>query len=259
MGSIDRYKNMGVKYAWVVDYFDKKDEFWDNNSLGSMMVTTLKTFLADAGVTQKNKITHFGETIADIGADSSLSWALMLCNLAYSSQFNWWIKNIRFNESYSEDQLKYMLNDIVPSENSKKNIISGFKNIFYYNEILSQKIGLGVCECEAKGKNLYLASVTRFPWENPDARVILYALYLFAEKCGNYKQFTLTRLLDTSIESEGISPTQIFGLSRDTMEKMLNGLTFNYPDLIEARFTLGLDNITLKSEKSAEEILNELF
>ena len=43
------------------------------------------------------------------------------------------------------------------------------------------------------------------------------------------------------------------------MEKILNGLTFNYPDLIEARFTLGLDSITLKSDKSANEILNELF
>lgn len=43
------------------------------------------------------------------------------------------------------------------------------------------------------------------------------------------------------------------------MEKILNGLTFNYSDLIEARFTLGLDNITLKSDKTANEILNELF
>jgi phosphoadenosine phosphosulfate reductase len=66
-------------------------------------------------------------------------------------------------------------------------------------------------------------------------------------------------LLDHSIDSDGISPTQMFGLNRETMEKVLNGLTFNYPDLIEARFTLGLDNITLKSDMSAEEILNELF
>ena len=88
---------------------------------------------------------------------------------------------------------------------------------------------------------------------------LFYALYKFAEACGNYRQFTLTRLLDTSVESAGISPTQIFGLNRETMEKILNGLTFNYPDLIEARFTLGLDNITLKSDKTANEILNELF
>ena len=110
-----------------------------------------------------------------------------------------------------------------------------------------------------KGKNLFLKNIIRFSWQNPDERVVLYSLYKFAEACGNYKQFTLTRLLDYSIESDGVSPTQIFGLSRETMEKILNGLTFNYPDLIEARFTLGLDNITLKSDKSAEEVLNELF
>ena len=65
--------------------------------------------------------------------------------------------------------------------------------------------------------------------------------------------------MDFNIESDGISPTLIFGLDRETMERILNGLTFNYPDLIEARFTLGLDNITLKSELSSAEILNELF
>ena len=43
------------------------------------------------------------------------------------------------------------------------------------------------------------------------------------------------------------------------MEKILNGLTFNYPDMIEARFTLGLDSITLKSEMSAADLLNNLF
>ena len=70
---------------------------------------------------------------------------------------------------------------------------------------------------------------------------------------------TLTRLLDHNVESDGISPSQVFGLDREAMEKLLNAMTFNYPDLIEARFTLGLDNITLKSELSSAEILNELF
>lgn len=260
MGSIDRYKNMGIKYSWVEKYFENKDLFWDSNhGLGSMMVTSLKAFLGDAGVTTKNKFNDFGFMLDDIGIDTELAWALMLCNLAYTSQFNWWIKNIEFNNSYSEDQIKYMLEDIVPSENSRKNIISGFKNIFYYNDILAKNLGLGDCDCEIKGKNLFLKNIIRFSWQNPDERVVLYSLYKFAEACGNYKQFTLTRLLDYSIESDGVSPTQIFGLSRETMEKILNGLTFNYPDLIEARFTLGLDNITLKSDKSAEEVLNELF
>ena len=117
------------------------------------------------------------------------------------------------------------------------------------------RVGLGEM---AKEKNKAV-SIYRTSWETPDERVILYSLYQFAEACGNYKQFTLTRLLDHDVESDGISPTQIFGLDRDTMEKILNGLTFNYPDLIEARFTLGLDNITLKSDKTASEVLDELF
>ena len=142
---------------------------------------------------------------------------------------------------------------------SSFDIVSAFKNIFISIKPLSNELGFGICDYEEKSNGRKLNSIVRFPWLNPDERVMLYSLYLFAEKCGNYKQFTLTRLLDTSIESAGISPTQIFGLDRETMEKILNGLTFNYPDLIEARFTLGLDNITLKSDKSANEILNELF
>jgi len=128
-----------------------------------------------------------------------------------------------------------------------------------------RELGLGsVADYEEKTSSsgretITLNSFIRGSWKSPDEKVILYSLYKFAEACGNYKQFTLTRLLDHEVESDGISPTQIFGLDRETMEKILNGLTFNYPDLIEARFTLGLDNITLKSDKTAAEVLDELF
>lgn len=42
------------------------------------------------------------------------------------------------------------------------------------------------------------------------------------------------------------------------MEKILNGLSVNYPDFISASFTLDLDNITLKSDKTSEDVL-QLF
>ena len=140
---------------------------------------------------------------------------------------------------------------------------NGFKVILDTTKPLNS-IGFGTPEIEEKVTKTgdvkkRLLSIYRAPWRTPDERVILYSLYKFAEKCGNYRQFTLTRLLDTSIESDAVSPTQIFGLDREIMEKILNGLTFNYPDLIEARFTLGLDNITLKSDMSADDILIKLF
>lgn len=98
----------------------------------------------------------------------------------------------------------------------------------------------------------------RCEWEDPDAKVILYSLYKFAEACGGYYQFTLETLLDDSIERDGVSPTCIFGLSRDTMVRILNGLAVNYPEFISASFTLDLDTITLRptgSELTSEDVL----
>ncbi|NLC75515.1 MAG: phosphoadenosine phosphosulfate reductase, partial [Clostridiales bacterium] len=73
--------------------------------------------------------------------------------------------------------------------------------------------------------------------------------------CGGYYQFTLSRLLNHDIDSDGVSPTEIFGIDRDQMEKLLTGLSVNYPEFINASFTLDLDNITLRSEKTSQDVL----
>ena len=62
--------------------------------------------------------------------------------------------------------------------------------------------------------------------------------------------------MNHDIDSNGVSPTEIFGLDRNQMEKILNGLTINYPDFINASFTLDLDNITLNSEKTSQDVLS---
>lgn len=216
------------------------------------MFSFFKRFLKDADLLDDNGFTRFAEIISDIGLDENLSWALMLANLAYNPQIGWYICNISFGETMSKEYVCSMLVDSGADEKWVNDVWSSLARIL---DLPFSHVGLGEM---VKEKNKAVA-LYRTGWQVPDERVVLYSLYQFSEKCGNFKQFTLTRLLDTSIESDGISPTQIFGLNRDTMEKVLNGLTFNYPDLIEARFTLGLDNITLKSDKSAEEILNELF
>ena len=61
--------------------------------------------------------------------------------------------------------------------------------------------------------------------------------------------------MNFSIDSDGVSPADMFGLNRETMEKLLNGLTINNPEFISASFTLDLDNITLRSDKTSEDVL----
>lgn len=255
MGSVDRYGNMGIEYEWVKKYFDKKDEFWASpHGLGTNMVKYLKSFLNDSGITVKGKFTDFGTVVEAIGIEDVNAWALLVCNLAYTSEYNWWIKNTVVGQTYTTEAIISLLGDDM-SSNSKSHIASGYKNIFISTTQVGNELGLGICDYEVRKGRRYLNSITRGSWKNPDPRVILYSLYKFAEGCGGYYQFTLSRLLNHDIDSDGISPTEIFGLDRNQMEKLLTGLSVNYPEFINASFTLDLDNITLRSEKISRDVL----
>lgn len=255
MGSIDRYSNMGIENSWVLEYFKSKDKFWDSaHSLGKNMVKALKAFLNDSEITYKNQFTNFGQIVDNLGIETEDSWALMACNLAYTSEFNWWIKNIKFSCTYTPESIFSMLDDTM-SKNSRDHIVSAYKNIFISNVVLANDIGMGVCDYEIKGGRRYLNSITRIPWGKPNPVVILYSLYKFAEACGDYYQFTLSRLLEHDIDSDGVSPTEIFGIDREQMEKILTGLNINYPDFITTQFNLDLDTITLNAEKTSGDVL----
>lgn len=255
MGSIDRYGNMGIEFDWVREYFKSKDEFWTSpHSLGTNMVKNLKSFLNDSNITEKNRFTDFGGIIDTIGIETTTAWGLIACNVAYTSEFNWWIKNIAFSYNYTPEAIFSLLDDSM-SKNSREHIVAAYRNIFISITPLGNEIGMGVCDYDIKGGKRRLNSVVRMPWNQPNPIVILYSLFKFAEACGDYYQFTLKRLLDHSIDSDGISPTEIFGLDRETMMRLLNGLSINHPDFITASFTLDLDSITLNADKTSADVL----
>lgn len=288
MTGLDRYYSFGIKENWLRVYFDYEgtSSFWKSDGDGEVpnkKKDAFLNFVKDAGLVDEDKSlkgkeykyikykpNKFAEKMFSLGVDDESMWAYLMCNLVYaedSEEFRWFIKNIPFSETSTPESIKLRLDEVMENDKSglgKRNICDALKS-FLIKTPFGKQLGLGsVIDYEEKVSSNGRETITlnyfvKGSWKNPDEKVILYALYKFAEACGNYRQFTLTRLLDTSVESAGISPTQIFGLNRETMEKILNGLTFNYPDLIEARFTLGLDNITLKSDKTANEILNELF
>lgn len=262
MGSVDRYGNMGIEYDWVRKYMENTEDFWNSaHGLGTNMVKYLKSFLSDSGIAVRKKsdyvLTDFGQKVKQLGVEDVNAWGLMVSNLVYTSEYNWWVKNTVVDQTYTPAAIMAMLGDDM-TVNSKKNIVSAYKNIFISTEQVGTELGLGLCDYQLKNGKRYLESITRGKWKNPDPRVVLYSLFKFAEACGDYYQFTLKRLLNHDIESDGISPTQIFGLDRNTMEKLLTGLSVNYPEFINASFTLDLDNITLREGKTSQDVL-ELF
>lgn len=249
--SLNCYSTHAPKLEWIKQYFSLKNDFTISNSLGSQMFSFFKRFLRDAELIDGDNFSEFAKTIDYIGVDEIESWGLILTNLSYSPQLNWYIKNINMNERASKDYVTSMLMESGTNERAANDI---FRSFTRFVELPFSEVGMGFSE---KEKNKTVA-ITRTAWQNPDPRVVLYALYKFAENCGSYYQFTLTRLLSHEIDSDGVSPTEIFGLDREQMERILNGLSVNYPDFITASFTLDLDNITLRNDKTSKDVL-ELF
>ena len=252
---INKYLSVGVDAEWI-------NSFIDDNSFepGNRKTDVMYVFMTDAGIVAKRKLTSFGELITRMGTSDANSWALMLCNLAYTPAFQWYIKNIPFNETYYERQLDIDMGEDT-TKKAKSEFWNGFKTILDTNEAFKE-IGLGIPDITVKqttaGEKKSMNSLVRQPWQDPDPRVILYSLYKFAEACGDYYHFTLRRLLDHDVDSAGISPTQIFGTDSDSMQQILIGLSINYPEFINASFTLDLDKIDLVNTKSSSDVL-ELF
>jgi phosphoadenosine phosphosulfate reductase len=249
MKSINSFANHAPKLDWVKDFFEKKADYWTNNNLGPNQVIMFKRFLRESGLLDNNDISKTTNLIDVIGWESESAWGIILSNFAYNAQCRWYINNLEIGQIYLRETVSNMLADVGVSKNDATSIINAFKR--FCELPLGTKLNFGMVT--EKGKQI--DTIVRCKSTLEDNRVILYALYKFAEACEGYYQFTLTRLLDRTIESTGISPTQIFGFDRDDMERFLNGLSAKYPDFINATFTHDLDKITLREDKTSVAVL----
>ena len=249
--SLDCYAGHAPKLEWIEQFFQYGDEFFDKHTLGTAMISFFKRFLRDSEMIDNNQLTHTARMLINLGVSNPATWAVILVNTSYSPEIGWYIANIPFSEAISKDRLLTMLEE-AGCKSSSANYISGA-----YRRILALPFGseLNMGTIIPEGKSF---SIERGVWTTPVPEVILYSLYKFAEACGDYHQFTLSYLMDETIERDGVSPTTIFGLDRDTMIRIINGLAINYPDYISASFSFDLDTITLRKDKKSEDILDLL-
>lgn len=249
--SLNCYSHHAPKADWFKQYFEYKNEFDQKHSLGSQMYSFFKRFLRDSELLDEGEFTRTAQIIDKIGLDEPAAWGIMLTNLSYTPQINWFVKRMNMGETYSKEYTLSLLIQDGAKESWVNDIWSSFGR---FVELPFNEVGMGHAYKEKKR----VVSITRVPWEYPEPLVVLYSLYKFAEACDGYYQFTLTRLLNHDIDSDGVSPTEIFGIDRDKMEKILNGLSVNYSEFINCSFTIDLDNISLRSDKTSADVL-ELF
>ena len=246
--SLNSYSHHAPKMDWIRQFFEFKNDFESNHTLGSQMYSFFKRFLRDANLLDEKGFSSTAEVVEKLGYENPVAWGILFVNLCYSPQVSWYVNNVGFDEYHTKLQLATLMIEAGAKESWTNDIFGSLSRLI---ELPLGDIGMGQIDKTDKKNPV----ICRTPWYDPSPEVILYSLYRFSEACGDYYQFSLETLLDESIEREGVSPCRIFGLDKDAMVRILNGLSINYPDYISASFTLDLDNITLREDKKSSDVL----
>ena len=207
--------------------------------------------MADSDLAVKEKTTKFCDLAKALGYASESSWGLIYTNLAYNNaQIRWYIDNLILDVCYNRDAV---VNNLMEENLSKAD--AGFV-AGAFKRLCDTPLGTVLHFGKTAVKGSKLLSLTRTKCAVHDDRVVLYALYRYAKACGDYYEFNLSRLTDTTIQSAGISPVKLFGFAEDELTAILRGLSPKYPDFINATFTHGLNKITLREDKDADAVLD---
>lgn len=248
---LNTFSDHAPKVDWLKNFFDAPNDFMKENSLGVMQNVQFKRFLFDAELADRKTktATDFTELVKKIGWDSATAWGLILVNLVYNNpQIRWYVENFPIGEGIARTVVEEKLQAMEISPKDSKSIVKAFNRLCEIPLGTALKFGMTT----SNGKNL--ATLKRTKAKIDDGRIILYALYKFAEAAGGWYQFNLTRLMSET-DSAGVSPTKIFGSEREEMEQILNGLSTNYPEFINATFTHDLEKISLVPEKNSQDVL----
>ncbi len=249
--SLNTYSHFSPRLEWIEQYFSYKNDFKTNHKLGKNMYDFFIPFLRNSGLMDTNGFSYTATVLEKLGLNNQATWGIMLVNLSYTRQVQWVVTTIPFERNMTKDEMVLLMLEDGAKETWTSDV---FTSISRLGELPFGEIGFGKAT-----KDKHNVWFIRTPWDNPNPVVVLYSLYKFAKACGDLHQFTLTYLMDESIEREGISPTTIFGLNRNTMIRIINGLAINYPDFISATFTYDLDTITLRKDKKSEDVLELLL
>lgn len=246
MKSLNSFADHAPKRDWLVSFFELKEDFFTEHSLGPMMYDMFRRFLKDAGLNEKNHFTDFAELISEMGWETDVALGLMLVNLAMENpQIAWYVNNMDIGYYYDRAKVEDMLTMLEVKPKDAKSIVKAFKRIV--ETPFGTVLNFGYADED---------DLVRTKCNISDNRVFLYALYKFAEKCNLDKEFHVSYLYDESIERDGVSPVRLFGLyDEEELKSMLLGLSAAYPEFINATFTNDLKTITLRN-KTSQDVLN---
>jgi hypothetical protein len=180
----------------------------------------------------------------------------MWVNLAYNSKIvEFYTSNIAFNRAYSKKEILELMIPVFTgiSEATLSNPLGALCSMFGIKEqsIIGDTIKQGIII--AKGNAV--DTISRQPYNDISPISVAYSLYRYAESKKRYA-LTVSELYDSK-QTEGIY--RQFGVSRERFETVLRTLKEDKNRILNADLNMGLDNINLREDLTAKDILTMLM
>lgn len=242
---INAYNNFGLRTDFVSVYLAEREAFDQTAQLNrAKQVPAAKAWFRQ-GLLMHAKTTIPTKLLGVFdkrGLEDRFAWDCVwmgLCN--YAPMVKWLVCTLKLNVFYTDAELFDMLGNGI-KDVTKRGGMQALKNM-----LVSTPFGTdenSVCKLTKKGKNtIGLARRSR----SVDSLVILYGLYVMAEKSGR-GTFTVRQMMTADFDGEVVSPLAAFGIAPDEFKKQCMGLAALYPDYIGCSFTLGLDEVRVFPE-----------
>jgi ferredoxin len=255
--SIDRYAGFGLRKMWLDKFFSNTEGFFESNHglNPTKQIPPFTCWLREAEILNRDdkKISIAGKILTDnYFSKEIVIWEIIWVNLSYNSTIaQWYVKNVDWNTRLQKVEQEVLLRNSFPQykERTLHNALEALLNTFKEGS-LGYTLLLGKHETENK-KTI----VIKQPYNDISTVAVAYSLYRYAESKKRYA-LTVSELYDAK-QTEGIY--RQFGVSRERFETILRTLKEDKNRVLNADLNMGLDNINLREDLTAIDILTMLM
>lgn len=271
LNGIDRYSTFGLRDEWMPLIFTHEERWHERNNLGPVQVKAVGSWLADAGLIVKEKVTPLFGRIRDLYfMEPVAAWQILWVSMYHGSPIvNLFCDNVGFDEYLDKkgimEAIRPDLGDI--KDSTVENPVSALINMFD-----NSRLG-AIVSMRKRGRS---SLVKRIHLDDLDHHVVAYSLYRLAEDIGS-REIGLEylygdecpggplRLFGTTMESIAVklqeSPSitlddGVIHLDDTSSDEILDSYISSFRVKIDERPHLGSEDLEFR-DRLGELIINE--
>ncbi|MBP3404652.1 MAG: phosphoadenosine phosphosulfate reductase family protein [Kiritimatiellae bacterium] len=256
MNGINKYMTFGLRPDWITALLEEREAFRSTMRLGTRMVPSAVTWFREAGLiaeTSAIELTRLTRVAECSGVENKILWECIWANVSNMSPLiKWYVSSVPANERKTQDELGLMIEAAgVSSASVRKGALSSLCSIIKTSPVSSDDYP--IVSLEVKGKRVL--SLTRVPHAVDDL-ALLYSLFVMARQA-EQTSFSVSGLMVADFSAKYVSPIVAFAMSVADFKQQCQGLADRYGEFIHCNFTLGLDEIQIKTDqKSVDDVVD---